>query len=77
VQEKSPKLLKLGYFGSYARDDWDVGSDLDIVAIVEHTFTPFERRSPDWDLSQLPVPAEVLVYTQSEWQRMQAGGGGL
>ena len=69
-----PELLKLGYFGSYARSDWGVGSDLDIVAIVAHTSTPFERRSLDWELNQLPVPAEVLIYTQAEWQQMQAEG---
>ncbi len=70
-----PELVQLGYFGSYARDDWGVGSDLDIVAIVKRPSTPFERRSLDWDLSQLPVPAEVLVYTQAEWQQMQVEGG--
>ena len=70
-----PELVKLGCFGSYARGDWGVGSDLDIVAIVEHTSTPFKRCTLHWDLSQLPVPAELLICTQAEWQQMQAAGG--
>lgn len=70
-----PDLLELGYFGSYARGDWGVGSDLDIVAIVAQVSTPFERRALTWNLSQLPAPADILIYTQTEWQRMQAKGG--
>ena len=30
-----PDILRVGYFGSYARGDWGVGSDLDLVIIVE------------------------------------------
>ena len=72
---RHPKLLRLGYFGSYARGDWGVGSDLDLVAIVEKASERFERRSLRWDLSAFPVPAELLVYTEDEWRRLQAEGG--
>ena len=68
-------IIKLGYFGSYARGDWGVGSDLDLVAIVDHATEPFERRSLTWDLSALPVPSELLVYTSTEWQLLQKKGG--
>ena len=27
-------VLRIGYFGSYARGDWGVGSDLDLVILV-------------------------------------------
>ena len=67
-------LIFLGYFGSYARGDAGVGSDLDLVAIVESSPRPFERRALDWNLSPLPLPAEILVYTQEEWDRMQSEG---
>jgi predicted nucleotidyltransferase len=69
-----PELLKAGYFGSYARGDWGVGSDLDLVAIVEETCERFERRSLSWDLSKLPVQAELLIYTEDEWLRLRAEG---
>ncbi len=65
-----PGVLKFGYFGSYARGDAGVGSDVDLIAIVAQTEDPFERRSLSWDLSQLAVPAEILVYTLSEFERL-------
>lgn len=61
-------VLQIGYVGSYARGDWGVGSDLDLVIILESSQQPFERRSVEWDTTELPVPADLLVYTQEEWQ---------
>lgn len=70
-----PELRRLGYFGSYARGDWGVGSDLDLVAIVAESALPFDRRAAAWDLVGLPVPTELLVYTEAEWQRLVSQGG--
>lgn len=72
---RHPELVRLGYFGSYARGDAGVGSDLDLVAVVRASAEPFERRSIDWDLSGLPVPAEILVYTEAEWAELRRRGG--
>jgi predicted nucleotidyltransferase len=63
----------VGYFGSYARGNWGVGSDLDIVVIVPASHDAWERRA--WDLSGLPVPADLLIYTQAEWDRLSRGEG--
>lgn len=63
-------VLRIGYFGSYARGDWGVGSDLDLVIIVERSELPFERRSVAWDTGELPVPTDVLVYTAEEWEAL-------
>ncbi len=65
-------VVRIGYFGSYARGDWGVGSDLDLIVIVECTGEPFERRAWRWDLNGLPVPADLLVYTRSEWDSLAA-----
>ena len=75
VARQHPELLRAAYFGSYARGDWGVGSDLDLVVILDKASEPFERRALSWDLSALPVPAELLACTVDEWQRMQAQGG--
>lgn len=75
VSRSQPYLRRLGYFGSYARGDWGVGSDLDLVAVVATAEEPFERRSAKWDTTSLPVPADVLVYTESEWHALQEAGG--
>ena len=65
------EIIRLGYFGSYARGDWGVGSDLDLIAIITVTSDPFERRSQKWDLNGLPVPADLIVYTLAEWEGLQ------
>ena len=69
-----PKLRRIGYFGSYARGDWGVGSDLDLVAVVDTANERFEERPLSWNLNELLVPAQILVYTFPEWQRLQQLG---
>jgi predicted nucleotidyltransferase len=73
--EGHPELRRLGYFGSYARGNCGVGSDLDLVAVVASADERFERRTIRWDLTALPVPAEILIYTEAEWRNLQAQGG--
>lgn len=68
-------LLRLGWFGSYARGDAGVGSDLDLIAVVEASGELFERRALAWNLLPLPVPAEILVYTRTEWDKLREQGG--
>jgi hypothetical protein len=72
--QKHPELLRLGYFGSYARGDWGVGSDLDLVAVVRDSAAPFASRALAWDVNDLPVPAELLIYTEDEWNALRARG---
>ena len=74
VIEKHSNVLKLGYFGSYARGDWGVGSDLDLVAIVSASDEPIEARSLQWDLNELPVQAELIIYTLEEWESLRKEG---
>ncbi len=67
-------ILRIGYFGSYARGDWGVGSDLDLVIVVKKADQPFEKRAIGWNLEELPVPADVLIYTEEEWQSLDQRG---
>ena len=70
-----PAVVRVGYFGSYARGDWGVGSDLDIVVIVAECELPPERRGTAFDtITGLPVPVDLLVYTQAEWAQLRAEG---
>ncbi|MFH1114297.1 MAG: nucleotidyltransferase domain-containing protein [Pseudomonadota bacterium] len=73
--ELHPGVLRIGYFGSYARGDWGVGSDLDVIAIVEHAEESFERRSLGWDVDDLPVPVQLIVYALKEWALLTQEGG--
>ncbi|MGJ3251198.1 MAG: nucleotidyltransferase domain-containing protein [Elainellaceae cyanobacterium] len=65
-------IQAVGYFGSYARGDAGVGSDLDLIVILQASDRPFHQRSLAWQFSEIPVPVESVVYTQSEWQQMVA-----
>ncbi len=61
--ERNSNVLSIGYFGSYARGDNGVGSDLDGIVIVKDSKAPFGKRGTEWDLSILPVPFDLLIYT--------------
>ncbi len=75
VSEAHPDVLAIGYFGSYARGDWGVGSDVDLIMLVEQSGLPFEVRAVAFDTTRLPVPAELVVYTVDEWDRLQLTPG--
>lgn len=66
-------VLRIGYFGSYARGDWGVGSDLDIIIILTRSDQPVEQRASEWDATELPVPADILVLSEEEWRAMIQG----
>jgi predicted nucleotidyltransferase len=65
------EVVRIGFFGSYARGDWGVGSDLDLIIILADSRHPFELRPSGFNTLELPVPTDVLVYTQEEWQAMK------
>ena len=68
-------VVKIGYFGSYARGNWGVGSDLDVVIVIEDSALPFQMRLVEWDTLSLPVPVDLLVYTESEWRAVERRSG--
>jgi predicted nucleotidyltransferase len=72
--QERPELLRVGFFGSYARGDWGVSSDLDLILIVQESQVPFWQRALEWDTLGLPVPVDILVYTQEEWKDMGRQG---
>ena len=74
ISEERNDVQKIGYFGSYARGDWGVGSDLDIIVILDDSDMPMERRSLGWDTKDLPVPSDLLICTIDEWQKMMDAG---
>lgn len=75
--QRHPEQVAVGYFGSYARGDHGVGSDIDIVVVVQSSARRFHERALDWDATRLPVPADVLVYTVAELQAVEASGSGF
>jgi predicted nucleotidyltransferase len=71
LAKEHPQVTRVAYFGSYARGDWGVGSDLDLLVITCRCDRPFLERSLDFDTLGLPVPADLLIYTEEEWERLQ------
>jgi hypothetical protein len=47
------------YLRRSIREDWGSGSDVDLLLIVDRSTAPFERRAAEWDVRDLPVPADV------------------
>ena len=75
LADSRPDVLRVGFFGSYARGDWGVGSDLDVLVVVACADVPFERRSLGFDTLTLPVPTDPLVYTPDELRVLEGEGG--
>jgi len=43
-------------------------------SLVDRSDERFERRAARWDLTELPVPTDVLVYTKGEWRDLRQHG---
>ncbi|WP_018085973.1 nucleotidyltransferase domain-containing protein [Desulfurispora thermophila] len=76
LQRISSKLQEMGankiiLFGSYARGQAGLCSDLDIF-VVMHTDLPFiERTAHIYQQISPRTATDILVYTPEEWQQMQ------
>lgn len=65
-----PELLAVACFGSLATGRFGVGSDADLLLIVEHAHgDPAERHRP-WPVETLPVPVDLVVLTPEEWNAL-------
>ena len=61
-------------FGSFARGDADVVSDVDVI-LIEPTSRPFiERGLAHLPLFRMGLGVDLLVYTPEEYERLKADG---
>jgi predicted nucleotidyltransferase len=72
MAEAHAEIVRIGYIGSYARGDWGPGSDVDVIILVAASKEPPIRRAAAWDALDLPVPADLFVYTLEEWEKLQS-----
>jgi len=61
-------------FGSFARGDADVVSDVDVI-LIEPTSRPFlDRGLAHLPLFRMGLGVDLLVYTPEEYERLKAEG---
>jgi len=67
LRANDPKVVQMLCVGSCARGDYGVGSDLDLIVIVEAApDSPVDRRRR-YEPTAFPVPVDVTVLTRTEW----------
>lgn len=72
LQARDPRVWRVGVFGSYARGDAGVGSDLDLVVLLRDG-----AGAPLFDVTGLPVPADTLVFEETPWRRASGEPTGI
>ncbi|MDW8234064.1 MAG: membrane protein insertion efficiency factor YidD, partial [Roseiflexaceae bacterium] len=70
LAEQHPEVVRIGYADLPAQ----TGGKTAVLLIVAQADLPFEQRAAAWDANPLPVPADLMVYTLDEWQRMPRDG---
>jgi len=65
------KVKKVYLYGSFARGDFNEGSDIDLIIVGEFDGKMPQRIKKILDLTSLPV--EPLVYTEPEFEEMKEG----
>ncbi|MCP4753822.1 MAG: nucleotidyltransferase domain-containing protein [Proteobacteria bacterium] len=72
IKKDNPEIVKIGLFGSYAKDTYVPGSDIDLLVWVTHSDEDrWFMRSSRYDASSLPIGADVIVYTEEEARRLE------
>ena len=74
LRHADPNIQQILCVGSYARGDWGVGSDLDLIMILADTKLSPAERYLKYHPTQLPVPVDLWVYTRAEWNRLCSSG---
>ncbi len=72
LRARDPKVLRIVLFGSYARGDASVGSDLDMAVVVRDG-----EGGALFDVSRLPVPADVVVFEERQWEQLAGQATGI
>jgi hypothetical protein len=63
------RAKKVYLYGSFARGDFNEGSDIDLIIVGEFEGKMPERIREVLDMTSLPV--EPLVYTEAEFEQMK------
>lgn len=67
-------IISIKCFGSIMDERWGVGSDVDILVHVKYSNKNFISRSLDYNVSEIDIPVDILVYTQDELDSLEKDG---
>jgi predicted nucleotidyltransferase len=66
-----PEAISAYLFGSVVSGKAGAWSDLDLLIVTETDLPFIERPRLFWDLLELDIPLDILVYTPAEFSRMK------
>lgn len=76
LRQVHPEIKRIGYFGSLTDGvRYGFGSDADVLVVVTASSKPWIERASDYDLGAMPVPVDLLVYTEEELETLVSQGG--
>jgi predicted nucleotidyltransferase len=64
-------------FGSCARGNYGIGSDIDLIVVVREAPDSIVDRRRQYEPSGLPVDEDLWVYTTEEWNRLESTSPGF
>jgi len=70
LRQAQPSVRQVLCVGSCARGNWGVGSDLDAIVVLSKCALSPAQRYAKFYPAGLPVPADLWVYTQAEWDSL-------
>lgn len=63
---RRPDIEEIVVFGSFAKDTYVPGSDLDVFILLSGADKPFRERIPDFLPDAFPVGMDLFPYTREE-----------
>lgn len=72
IDKINPKLIIL--FGSFAKKDFNEGSDIDIVVVANFKEKFLDRIKTLMELNTFKIPIEPIGYTPEEFYKMKERG---
>lgn len=72
IQKLKPKKIIL--FGSFARGDFNEGSDVDLIVIGDWQQDFLDRIKVLLDMNEFGLPLEPIGYTEQEFEQMADEG---
>ena len=70
LRRQDPNVARVACIGSYARNDWGVGSDLDVIVVLQDCTLSAVERQARYEPKEIPVPVDLWVYAQTEWEQV-------